>query len=230
MKKIMKNKFLATLVILPVITFAIASFSDESPVQRYFKYGGLSTILVREGIRESRKVDRALFLEAQDAIITPNGNIYVKTYGRLASESTDKIYVIELPVAKHKKAVRKLHDKNKLVGMAAFALKKKHLHVGNAFWEEISQTEAERISIVQISDGKELMPNKKQLYFLPKSTFLYGEESPIYGETGHWIRFYSSQTRYTKSWTKVFIPVTYVVDVITSPIQLSVGWLINKNT
>jgi len=228
----MKRISLALLVILPVCTFALSCFAGDSWMSGYFRGGGISTILIREGIKESKKVDRALFTEAQDAVITSKGDIYVKVFGRLSSEPMDQTYVIELPVRKRKKVVQKFWNENHHIsGMHTLRLKRKFIHKGDAYWEKIvNKSGANHITIKRVTDRKELTPGVNQLYFQPTAGFSYGEETPIFGDHGYWVKFNASPAKHTKAWTKIFIPVTYTVDVITSPIQIPVFWWINSNT
>jgi hypothetical protein len=224
----MKKIILTSLIILPLFTPALTCFADKPCMKTYFKAGGITTALVKEGARSGVRVDQGKFLEVQDSIMTENGDIFIKVFGHFTNDEMDRTYVVELPLNKRKKVVSEFYDKNKHVsGMHTLRLKKKYIHQGDGIWEKVSLKATGHMKVVQISNRKEIYKPREEavskedrLYFIPPSGFAFESAQPIIGETGYWVFFNASPATYPHRWMKGLVPVTYVFDVLTLPVQL----------
>ena len=186
---------------------------------------------VRDVIRTSKQTDRGHFNEPDAAFLAKNGKVYVRTYGKLRSDETNHTYVLEIPASKRAEVVSDFHRKhNHVSGMHTIRLTHRQLHKSGRYWDRAKKRRVEDLLVTSVADRNEMpaLDMKHQIIFRPPSLFAYCRETPIYGGQGYWITFNAAPQTYKKRWLRIFIPITYLFDVVTSPVQIPLIIEINK--
>ncbi|MHC4741440.1 MAG: hypothetical protein ACYS8Z_05990 [Planctomycetota bacterium] len=193
--------------------------------KQYFSYGGLTTGCLKQHVGKGWRYDPGTFDKPEAAFLSKNGNVYVKTYGKLESDDTNATYILKLPVRKHAEAVRRFYNEhNRMSGMLTLRLSRSQIHRGATWWDRARKNQVKELPVESVENKKEILSltRTQQIVFEPSSDFAYEQGTPIYGEDGHWIWFKATTKTNSRWWLRLFIPFTYAFDVITSPIQIPI--------
>jgi hypothetical protein len=198
------------------------------------RHGGVATIFLRyEIVGQSKRINEAHFVRADEAVSTKDGCVYIRATGRLSFDSTNNVtYVVELPVEERKREYREFEAEHGYVyGMQIQRLPSGNLHRGQRYWDKISKKSISHISIQTVHDRSEIERVDQQVYFQAEpSQFTYTEEEAIYGKDIYWMRFNPSPRVITKPGPLIFIPITYAFDLITIPFQVVYYEYVKANT
>ena len=129
--------------------------ASSSACKNYFSGGGIATLAIRDSVGRSKKINKGAFSAPEEAFLTKKGDVYLKTFGKLASDKTNMIYVLEIPARARAELVTKFYNKNKHVsGMHTVRLSRDQMHKEDlTLWKTIKQSPGKAIPVSTVTNS-----------------------------------------------------------------------------